>query len=294
MKIIRWLLSHSLFILLIVAVIYAYMFWGNLLGKDTPAGKAVAYLSNEFVEVEEFVNAIKAKQAQLSEEKSSDQDSSRSEMAETANTSDSDKAPQQIVSIEPKSIEPEPIEPESIATEKVVVEAETEVASKPVASQPVIEQPHIESIKPESIEPESIAAEEVVVEHKTEVASAPVDEQQPVIISQSQKEVPQNEKPSKQNTVATIDSKDEHKQVNEAALADSRQSTTVDKTQPASDNADVAVSAPAAMAMTQKGTEGAFVSAEVAKQLDNVDDHGEVIDASQPSGAVRENWITAR
>ena len=114
MKIIRWLLSHSLFILLIVAVIYAYMFWGNLLGKDTPAGKAVAYLSNEFVEVEEFVNAIKAKQAQLSEEKSSDQDSSRSEMAETANTSDSDKAPQQIVSIEPESIESAPIEPESI------------------------------------------------------------------------------------------------------------------------------------------------------------------------------------
>ncbi len=289
MKIIRWLLSHSLFILLIVAVIYAYMFWGNLLGKDTPAGKAVAYLSNEFVEVEEFVNAIKAKQAQLSEEKSSDQDSSRSEMAETANTSDSDKAPQQIVSIESA-----PIEPESIATEEVVVEAKTEVASTPVVSQPVIEQPHIESIKPESIEPESIAAEEVVVEHKTEVASAPVDEQQPVIISQSQKEVPQNEKPSKQNTVATIDSKDEHKQVNEAALADSRQSTTVGKTQLASDNADVAVSAPAAMAMTQRGTEGAYVSAEVAKQLDNVDDHGEVIDASQPSGAVRENWITAR
>ncbi len=299
MKIIRWLLSHSLFILLIVAVIYAYMFWGNLLGKDTPAGKAVAYLSSEFVEVEEFVNAIKAKQAQLSEEQSSDQDSSRSEMAETANTSDSDKAPQQIVSIEPESIESAPIEPESIATEEVVVEAKTEVASKPVASQPVIEQPHIESIKPESIEPESIAAEEVVVEHKTEVASAPVDEQQPVIISQSQKEVPQNEKPSKQpikqSGVATIDSKDEHKQVNEAALADSRQSTTVNKTQAASDNADVAVSsAPAAMAMTQRGTEGAFVSAEVAKQLDNVDDHGEVIDASQPSGAVRENWITAR
>ena len=293
MKIIRWLLSHSLFILLIVAVIYAYMFWGNLLGKDTPAGKAVAYLSNEFVEVEEFVNAIKAKQAQLSEEKSSDQDSSRSEMAETANTSDSDKAPQQIVSIEPESIESAPIEPESIATEEVVVEAKTEVASTPVASQPVIEQPHIESIKPESTEPESIATE-AVVENKTEVASNPVEpqpviEQAPVNIGDSQ-----SEKPEKQNAIAIIDSKEELKQVSAPALAASRQSTIVDKTQPASDNADVAVSAPAAMAMTQRGTEGAFVSAEVAKQLDNVDDHGEVIDASQPSGAVRENWITAR
>ncbi len=65
MKIIRWLLSHSFLLLLIVVVIYGYMFWGNLLGKETPAGKAIAYLSSEFVEVADFVNAVKAKQSQL-------------------------------------------------------------------------------------------------------------------------------------------------------------------------------------------------------------------------------------
>lgn len=65
MKILRWLLGHSLVILLVVAVIYSYMFWGNLVGENTPAGKAIAYLSNEFEGVEEFVNAVKAKQAQL-------------------------------------------------------------------------------------------------------------------------------------------------------------------------------------------------------------------------------------
>jgi tetratricopeptide (TPR) repeat protein len=65
MKIIRWLLSHSFLILVIVAVIYGYMFWGNLAGKDTPAGKAIAYLSDEFVVVREFVDAVKAKQAKL-------------------------------------------------------------------------------------------------------------------------------------------------------------------------------------------------------------------------------------
>lgn len=69
MKIIRWLLSHTLLILLIIAVIYGYMFWGNLAGEDTPAGKALAYLSSEFVEVEQFIAAVKAKQAQLTEEK---------------------------------------------------------------------------------------------------------------------------------------------------------------------------------------------------------------------------------
>jgi tetratricopeptide (TPR) repeat protein len=65
MKIIRWLLSHSFLILVIIAVIYGYMFWGNLAGKDTPAGKAIAYLSDEFVGVREFVDAVKAKQAKL-------------------------------------------------------------------------------------------------------------------------------------------------------------------------------------------------------------------------------------
>jgi tetratricopeptide (TPR) repeat protein len=70
MKIIRWLLSHIFLILLIIVVIYGYMFWGNLAGRDTPAGKVIAYLSQEFVEVEEFVDAIKAKQAELSGENS--------------------------------------------------------------------------------------------------------------------------------------------------------------------------------------------------------------------------------
>jgi len=71
MKIIRWFFSHTFLILLIVAVIYGYMFWGNLAGKDTPAGKALAYLSNEFEEVGEFVAAIKAKQEKLSQQESS-------------------------------------------------------------------------------------------------------------------------------------------------------------------------------------------------------------------------------
>jgi tetratricopeptide (TPR) repeat protein len=69
MKIIRWLLSHTFLILLIVAVIYGYMFWGNLVGEDTPAGKAIAYLSDEFVEVESFVDAVKSKQAELASER---------------------------------------------------------------------------------------------------------------------------------------------------------------------------------------------------------------------------------
>ena len=64
-KIFRWLLSNLLLILVIVSVIYSYMFWGNLSGKNTPVGKAVAYLSNEFDDVGQFVEGVKNKQARL-------------------------------------------------------------------------------------------------------------------------------------------------------------------------------------------------------------------------------------
>jgi len=86
MKIIRWLLSHTFLILLIVAVIYCYMFWGNLAGEDTPAGKAIAYLSDEFVEVESFVEAVKAKQAELASERSAEE--KPVSLAETGSTTE--------------------------------------------------------------------------------------------------------------------------------------------------------------------------------------------------------------
>ncbi|PCJ87148.1 MAG: hypothetical protein COA54_06480 [Thiotrichaceae bacterium] len=73
MKIIRWLLSHTILIVFIVAVIYGYMFWGNLLGEDTPAGKTIAYLSEEFEEVAEFVDAVKAKQDKRQQQAAADQ-----------------------------------------------------------------------------------------------------------------------------------------------------------------------------------------------------------------------------
>ena len=43
-------------------IIYAYYYWDNLTGEDTPAGQAVAYLSKEFKSVEAFINGIKVKQ----------------------------------------------------------------------------------------------------------------------------------------------------------------------------------------------------------------------------------------
>ncbi len=97
MKIVRWFLSHFFLILLIVLVIYGYMFWGNLAGEKTPAGKALAYLSSEFVEVEEFINAVKAKQAQLSAQQTPLEQTSPEQQSDQAEN----KADEQPVAVVP-------------------------------------------------------------------------------------------------------------------------------------------------------------------------------------------------
>ena len=56
MKLIRWILSNIILIAFVLALTYAYVYWDNLTGEDTPAGKAIAYLSEEFDEVREFLD----------------------------------------------------------------------------------------------------------------------------------------------------------------------------------------------------------------------------------------------
>lgn len=193
MKILRWLLSHTFLILLIVAVIYGYMFWGNLAGEDTPAGKAIAYLSDEFVEVESFVEAVKAKQAELANEKAPVEEAATSSVA--------------------PEVPPATVQPIAIA------------------------------VKPEP---------------------RPV-QQPPVNISYSH-----NQRPVQQSAMAAVD----NRAVNQATAA----------------AAEVPVSPPA----VTKTSEEKFIPPEIEQQLSNVDDHGKVIDASQKSSSVKENWVTAR
>lgn len=243
MKIIRWLLSNSLFILLIVAVIYAYMFWGNLLGKDTPAGKAVAYLSAEFDDVAEFVNAVKTKQALLNEGPSSTPSASTNATVE-ADTSDSGPVPQKTAA----------------GTEKQEAEYRQEVASKTVG-QPV-KRPH-----------------EMPVAHQPPaVASANMTKSQPGNSGYQQHDAFQPDTPKPQNTGRFYPREWSPQQ--KPVTTASRQQTD-------------SVGMPQENSPGETGR-GAFVSAEVAKQLENVNQRGEVIDPSQPTGAIREKWITAR
>lgn len=199
MKIIRWLLSHFFLILLIVVVIYGYMFWGNLAGENTPAGKALAYLSSEFVEVEEFINAVKAKQAQLSADQKTD------EGEQLAASSDLD----------------------------------------------------------------------TTVESKKNIA------QQPVSISYGQ-----NQMRVKQNSAGDIQTES----FSRASVAQT------DEAMVSNQPSRVAEPAPANRQAVTAGNNASdkFISTEVAQQLDNVDNSGNVIKKSLQGDAVRESWVTAR
>ncbi len=280
MKILRWLLSHSLFILLIVAVIYAYMFWGNLMGEDTPAGKAVAYLSDEFVEVKEFVDAVKAKQAKLSQEHKPVQQSSSSETA-VVTTTDINSA-YQAESIQSESRAVEEVAVEQAAVEEVAVENNTAVASAEVVTKPVEPQP---------------VPEQAVIEPP--MSEQPVPEQKMANSSYNQNEAPryvasQHETAVKQGTAGVVDSKEELKQISNTELTHNQAGSSVIKTPHLFTVNKTGLDNTAVVAVGPGNINETFIPAEVEKHLNNVDEHGEFIDVSQPTGAVREKWISAR
>jgi tetratricopeptide (TPR) repeat protein len=59
MKLIRWLLSNIVLIVIVLALSYTYVYWDNLTGEDTPAGKALAWLSEEFEQVDDIIAFLK-------------------------------------------------------------------------------------------------------------------------------------------------------------------------------------------------------------------------------------------
>jgi tetratricopeptide (TPR) repeat protein len=216
MKIIRWFLSHLLLILLIVAVIYGYMFWGNLAGENTPVGKAITYLSNEFVEVGEFVNAVKAKHAQVSAEHADE-----SLEANASASAEVNKKPD-----------------DSSVVEKDIVTADSN--QKPVSK--THNDAQVEQKLAGFIEQKTYAESHVVRPGKIDSNSGEV--------YASDKNTP--------SSAVTGHATGQQRDV---------------PPPPASD---------------------AFIPEEVAKQIDNVDEKGKVIDPSLPVSDVRSSWLNAR
>lgn len=55
MKLVRWLLSNILLIVIVLVLSYVYVYWDRLTDKDTPAGPAIVWLSGEFKFVDDLV-----------------------------------------------------------------------------------------------------------------------------------------------------------------------------------------------------------------------------------------------
>jgi len=255
MKIIRWLLSHTILILLIVAVIYGYMFWGNLLGEDTPAGKAITYLSDEFEEVAEFVDAVKAKNSKSDQAQSNQQVSSETSPVVTENSEN-------------------------------VEQIETHVKAAEIVADSSVSNMSAEVAKEKAVE--NVAA---VVSANTTSSGI---EQKPVSISYSHNDmrITQNsngitnkaqgetvEKPVAQRS--HIEDKQEHvASVAAASVPNSsaEKASSSNTTNSAVDNGESAEN---------------FVSEDVEDKLENLDNHGKVIDASK-NETLKESWIIAR
>ncbi len=262
MKIIRWLLRHSFLILLIVAVIYGYMFWGNLVGEDTPAGKAISYLSNEFEGVSEFVSATKSKQEKLSQQNSSESGLSEAEPSKAESSDAHEAIPEDDVMAE--------IEPVSSGTETQLTETQ--------AAEKVVEK-SVEKNKFTAPVDGSRRADNAAIEITSESKSENIQEngnvESQVSISHNQNQGHNNTR-VKQNTAGVIETTAEPF---EDVVATNAQSRSVESNTQATINAV---------------HEETFVSAKIEKQLDNVDRHGRVINPSQQADGIRASWIAAR
>ena len=303
MKIIRWLLSHTFLILLIVAVIYGYMFWGNLAGEDTPVGKAVSYLSDEFVVVAEFVDAVKDKQAKMNQEESSEDESSESQSSEgrlsenqlSEKRSNKDQAATQQDSASDEQIGDTGYSAESGDQSNAQLSAHS---SAPVA----------ENTVEMALEPaQEVAAEQSVSDVQAgndNVATGNRSEQQQAVNSSSGHKEGQIALNSANTGVSDTQviqqgSVSADKTV-QAATAGSAAAQINDESQP--------------VPQANTGASETFVSDELEKQLSNVDQQGQAVKAAQldndsveeagldnatvkevPLGSeVRESWKTAR
>lgn len=275
MKIIRWLLSHFFIILLVVIVIYGYMFWGNLAGENTPAGKALAYLSSEFVEVEEFINAVKAKQARLTDEKST-----------TASVQDSADKSQQMETNLAAGASAQ-VNPNLESSEQV---ASGQVASGQASSEQKNPQQtsvmHSGSVQHPTKELPSVTApvQQAVNAQQDNVAQQSRDiTQSPVIISYSHNQVR-----VKQSSTGEIET--------QAAITPPVMPRVLpnrvlpNRLLPNSQKE----SRPNKVPLPVDPAAEKFVSAEVEQRLENVNRHGQVIDKALQGNIIRETWITAR
>ena len=260
-KILRWLLSNLLLILVIVSVIYCYMYWGNLTGKNTPAAKAVAFLSQKFNGVDEFIEGVKNKQARL--------------------------AGSQIGEQSDKQIDQQAVA--EIGTDMVATEVST--VDSPENTQESLQLDNIQQDMQKGTATEDIAVEKIRTEQMLNEQQGAADTQ---IISQNNNEKKDNneKKATEAHESETDASDNEGSDTNQSESVVAEQTVTgspESEQQPASisyshnntrvkQNSDGEVeSLPQAQTLTTKTDDASndgFVSAEVADQVESVNEGG--------------------
>ena len=256
-KILRWLLSNLLLILVIVSVIYCYMYWGNLTGKNTPAAKAVAFLSQKFNGVDEFIEGVKNKQARL--------------------------AGSQIGEQSDKQIDQQAVA--EIGTDMVATEMST--VDSPENTQESLQLDNIQQDMQKDTATEDIAVEKIRTEQMLNEQQGATDTQ---IISQNNNEKQATEAHESETDASDNEGSDTNQSDSESVVAEQTViGSPESEQQPASisyshnntrvkQNSDGEVeSLPQTQTLTTKTDDTSndgFVSAEVADQVESVNEDG--------------------
>ncbi|MBL4711756.1 MAG: tetratricopeptide repeat protein [Gammaproteobacteria bacterium] len=293
MKIFRWLLSHTLLILVIIVVIYGYMFWGNLLGQNTPAGKLVAALSSQFNEVDEFVTATKEKQAILNQDKTSEPAKTVAVTTDQLSSGLEDSEPEKVIaddSVEPTiAIKQQPVTISYRHNQVQITQNSAGIVEKKTKEIAITD---IDNVAHESIA--ALAnlspADETVPEQEQGVDAFVLD-----TIEQQTAE----EEPEQTLAVATLTVKqpgsEQSATVSNTPIQLQRNSVVVIEKENEAKPVEIK-QAEGSNKVSEVGevSEEKFVTEEVAKQLDNVDDSGRAIDNAQRAASLKYNWILAR
>jgi len=331
-KIFRWLLSNLLLILVIISVIYSYMFWGNLTGKNTPVGKAVAYLSNEFDGVGQFVEGVKNKQARLSGTLSNEQqdqtlgiqsqgaqsqpelqlDKQLDEQAvteidaamsdvDTTNvvaTSENELGVEKQVATNGQQLSQENVQEKDVQ-ENASIEKTDDVAQKAQSEleQEKLEQENSEGVSSEAASSEQVNSKLVVAEQTDESQLGELQpvEQQPVSISYSH------------NNMHVQQNSDGELEVQPQSLTTQIENVATQKIEGAQESGQLSTTTT-----KESLSKNDFVSTEIASQLESIDDSGDKSgingnggweqelsaernsDIAPESMSIPETWIIAR
>ena len=308
-KILRWLLSNLLLILVIVSVIYCYMYWGNLTGKNTPAAKAVAFLSQKFNGVDEFIEGVKNKQARLAGSQIGEQSDKQIDQQAVAEIGTD------MVATEMSTVDSPENAQESLQLDNIQQDMQKGTATEDIA---------VEKIRTEQIRTEQMLNEQ----------QGATDTQ---IISQNNNEKKATEAHESETSASDNEGSDTNQSESVVAEQTAMGSTTIasavtgspeSEQQPASisyshnntrvkQNSDGEVeSLPQTQALTTKTDDTSndgFVSAEVADQVESVNEDGDLREKSaveeassiaQPSAtqspalktemSIQDTWVLAR